>query len=289
MTDWYYSDYERNRHGPVSANDLAQLHANGQLEPDTLVWREGLAQWQPWRSVADEVLGDATRSAAASASYASPEYASASPAETRSPYAPPSAPLLRAGGVHRNHEVVYAGFWKRVAAYIIDAVILGVVGAITGAMIGGIMGVGGSNTLAIQAVVQLFSVAIGACYYAFFHASAHQATPGKMAIGIKVVRGDGQGISFLRGIGRYFAYIVSGLVLLIGLAMAGFTERKRALHDMMCDTLVVDKWAFTDQPEAQRQEMGGVAITVLVLGGLLFFGIMALAIAGIGAMSQLGG
>ena len=56
MTQWYYSDYERNRHGPVSAGDLAELHANGQLAPDTLVWREGLSQWQPWRTLVGEVI-----------------------------------------------------------------------------------------------------------------------------------------------------------------------------------------------------------------------------------------
>ena len=55
MTQWYYSDYDRNRHGPVSARDLAELHANGQLSPDTLVWREGLAQWQPWSTMVGEV------------------------------------------------------------------------------------------------------------------------------------------------------------------------------------------------------------------------------------------
>jgi hypothetical protein len=59
--------------------------------------------------------------------------------------------------------------------------------------------------------------------------------------------------------------------------MAGFTERKRALHDMMCDTLVVDKWAFTSHPEWQRKELGAVTITILVLGGLLLVvGVLAI-------------
>src|SRR3546814_3306988 len=56
MTQWYYSDYERNRHGPVGAADLAALHADGQLDPATLVWREGMAQWQPWHTVIAEVV-----------------------------------------------------------------------------------------------------------------------------------------------------------------------------------------------------------------------------------------
>src|SRR3546814_16182977 len=56
MTQWYYSDYERNRHGPVGAADLAALHADGQLDPATLVWREGMTQWQPWHTVMAEVV-----------------------------------------------------------------------------------------------------------------------------------------------------------------------------------------------------------------------------------------
>ena len=55
MSQWYYSDYERNRHGPVAASDLADLHHAGQLQPDTLVWREGMPQWRAWREGFDKV------------------------------------------------------------------------------------------------------------------------------------------------------------------------------------------------------------------------------------------
>ncbi len=59
MTQWYYSDYERNRLGPVAARDLADLHEAGQLQPDTLVWHEGLPQWQPWRELMNHALNEA--------------------------------------------------------------------------------------------------------------------------------------------------------------------------------------------------------------------------------------
>src|SRR3546814_16051283 len=70
MTQRYYSDYERNRHGPVGAADLAALHADGQLDPATLVWREGMAQWQPWHTVMAEVVPETAHPAAARASFA---------------------------------------------------------------------------------------------------------------------------------------------------------------------------------------------------------------------------
>ena len=304
MAQWYYSDYERNRHGPVSAADLAMLHANGQLAGDTLVWREGLAQWQPWHSMIDEVVAATpaapapARASFATAAADAPEDAFSSPytmAEPRSPYAPPRAPVQRVEDVYLDGQVVYAGFWKRVAAYLIDSVIIGVIAMVVGAAIGGLMGaafgLGGGldngGALAIQGVVQLVSLVLTACYYGWFYASVQQATPGKMAIGIKVVRSDGGGCGFWRGFARYFAMILSGLVLGIGFLMAAFTARKQCLHDMICDTVVVDKWAFTAYPDQQREELGTLAVVVLVLGGLLFVG-LTMVVAGLAAMAGAG-
>ena len=299
MTQWYYSDYERNRHGPVSGADLAMLHDNGQLAADTLVWREGLAQWQPWHAVAGEVLAAAPQpvAAPARASFATtaahaPAEAFASPyamAEARSPYAPPQAPLQRVDTLQLDGEVVYAGFWKRVAANLIDSVIIALLGGVLGAAIGGLMGVAlGSDTPAIQAVVQVVSVVLTASYYGWFYASLQQATPGKMAIGIKVVRSDGEGCGFWRGFGRYFAMILSGLMVCIGFLMAAFTARKQALHDMICDTVVVDRWAFTAYPDQQREELGTVAIVVLVLGGLLVAALVMVVFAGLATLAGAG-
>jgi len=299
MTQWYYSDDERNRHGPVDDADMAGLHAGGQLAPDTLVWREGLAQWQPWRSVMHEVVASAAPAAGAvdTGDSARSGYAPYAMAEPSSPYAPPRAPVQHAPDVHLDGHVVHAGFWKRVAAYFIDAVIVGVLGAMVGAAIGGLMGAAlgvsggfnggfrGGGALAIQLVVQLFSLVLGACYYGFFYASANQATPGKMAIGIKVVRPDGQGCSFWRGFWRYFATLLSGLLLCIGYLMVAFTERKQALHDMVCDTVVVDRWAFTAHADQQREELGALAWVVLGLAGLLLAG---LALAFVGLVAALG-
>src|SRR3546814_12565973 len=82
--------------------------------------------------------------------------------------------------------------------------------------------------------------------------------------------------------------MLSGLILGIGFLMAAFTERKQALHDMICDTVVVDQWAFTAHPDQQREELGTVAWVVLVLGGLLFVGMVLLAFAGLAAIAAAG-
>jgi uncharacterized RDD family membrane protein YckC len=71
--------------------------------------------------------------------------------------------------------------------------------------------------------------------------SSWQATLGKKAVGIVVTDLDGNRISFARAFGRYFAKLISLITLCIGYMMAGFTEKKQCLHDMICGTLVVKR------------------------------------------------
>lgn len=304
MTQWYYSNAQRERLGPASADDLAQLHRNGQIGADTLVWREGYADWKPWREAIDEVLPaapaaspfEATATAAAATTFAtagpdSPADADANPyrmAEPVSPYAPPKAQVAENDGFVAGGRVVYAGFWKRAAASLIDSFVVGIVagmvGMVFGLMMVAMMGAGGYDegmAILLQIINQLVAFGLGATYFGWMHSSSMQASVGKLAVGIKVVRSDGTRISFARGFGRYFGYLLSSLTIGIGLIMAGFTDRKRALHDMICDTLVVDKYAYTTQADLQRDELGVVAIVVLCLWGLLLVGMIALfAVAG---------
>jgi uncharacterized RDD family membrane protein YckC len=78
-------------------------------------------------------------------------------------------------------------------------------------------------------------------YHAGFECSSFQATPGKMAISVIVTDMEGKRISFGRATGRHFGKIISGLILCIGFMMAGWTQKKQALHDMLADCLVVKK------------------------------------------------
>jgi uncharacterized RDD family membrane protein YckC len=122
---------------------------------------------------------------------------------------------------------VYAGFWKRLAAFIIDYLIIG---AATFALIFVSMGF-------------LYPAAIvaGWLYFALMESSEKQATLGKMALGIIVTDMEGERISFGRATGRYFGKILSAIILYIGHIMIAFTEKKQGLHDMLANTLVVNK------------------------------------------------
>jgi uncharacterized RDD family membrane protein YckC len=76
-------------------------------------------------------------------------------------------------------------------------------------------------------------------YFASFESSRFQASPGKIAIGIRVTDTLGQRLSFWHAAGRYIAKYVSGITLGIGYIMAGFTPKAQALHDELADTLVI--------------------------------------------------
>jgi uncharacterized RDD family membrane protein YckC len=82
------------------------------------------------------------------------------------------------------------------------------------------------------------SIAIGLAYEVYF-LSTRAATPGKMVLGLKVIRADGGPISPALAAGRYFAVWLSYLTLCIGFIIAGFDREKRALHDHICLTRVI--------------------------------------------------
>jgi uncharacterized RDD family membrane protein YckC len=142
--------------------------------------------------------------------------------------------------------VGYGGFWIRVVAAIIDAILVRVVLAPIGAIFGlGGLALGGFRDggftlmhLLGGGVMFLLTLAGSWLYEAFMESSSYQATLGKMMFGMKVTDLYGNRISFARATGRHFAKILSGMILCIGFIMVGLTERKQGLHDLLAGTLV---------------------------------------------------
>jgi uncharacterized RDD family membrane protein YckC len=96
--------------------------------------------------------------------------------------------------------------------------------------------------IAIIFLLCAISIVMMWIYYAWMESSSHQGTLGKMALGLIVTDLEGRRINFARASGRYFAKIITGLIPLgIGYMMAGFTEKKQALHDMIASCLVLRK------------------------------------------------
>jgi len=143
----------------------------------------------------------------------------------------------------------YGGFWRRFAAIFIDGVILNVGGFILGLLLGIPIGIAldamGYQKEFITGVSywigNVLDFVTGWLYFTLMESSRLQATLGKMALGIAVTDVYGEPISFGKANARHWSKILSMLTLLVGYMMAGFTEKKQALHDMIAGTLVLRK------------------------------------------------
>ena len=139
---------------------------------------------------------------------------------------------------------MYAGFWKRLAATLLDLMILLVPMLVLGIIVALVTGPKSKATLAAD----LSTLAVLWLYFAGMESSRKQATLGKIAFGIRVVDLDGERISFLRASARLAAKLLSALSLFVGFLMAGVTRRKQALHDIVAGSLVVES-------DARRAEL----------------------------------
>lgn len=122
----------------------------------------------------------------------------------------------------------------------------------------------GFDSPAMGALINLGALTLNWLYYTLQESSGAQATLGKRALGIKVVDENGEKIGFGRATGRYFAKIPSSLILGVGFLMAGFTQRKQGLHDMMAGTLVVQR-----SVDAQAMQQGGPVVASSVSVGIV--------------------
>ena len=135
----------------------------------------------------------------------------------------------------------YAGFWKRFAALILDTIILIIPTFIIGLIFGIALSATNVGEEGIEGLANVFGPFLGWLYNSIMDSSSKQGTLGKMALGIKVTDLNGNRIGFGKATGRYFGKILSAITLCIGYMMAGFTEKKQGLHDMMAGCLVVNK------------------------------------------------
>ncbi|MDY0021511.1 RDD family protein [Arenimonas caeni] len=269
MVMWYYVDRAHDRHGPITAEALARAFREGRVQRDSLVWREGMTQWEPLESHLQEL----------------PAPPPAAPVPVAPPTAPPQTAAQAPVATDIDH-VVDAGFIRRLGAFIIDNMLLGtayyavlMVGmvvmavAVAGATDGGAVAATGAVLMALAYAVMSYF------YYVGMERSKLQATVGKLALGIKVVDADGRRLGWGKASARWAGSLVSYLILYFGFFMAGWTRRKQALHDLMAGTYVVDKWAYTEQPGRQKEGVNGavVAVVALVLvgGAVMVLGILA--------------
>jgi uncharacterized RDD family membrane protein YckC len=149
---------------------------------------------------------------------------------------------LKEGGLTAG-AIVYAGFWRRAAALMLDGIIL-MIAIVPFAVVFGMLagpGMRGQNpgaALGLLGLLYLIILALSVGYHTYF-VSRKGATPGKMVMGMKVITVTGEPVSVGRAVGRVFAHALSGMILYIGYIMVAFDVEKRALHDHICGTRVI--------------------------------------------------
>jgi uncharacterized RDD family membrane protein YckC len=248
--NWYYL-MEGQPKGPIDVAELERLFQFGAIRLGTLIWREGMSAWA---SFADAFQRPAVKC-------------------DQCKQLVPKDPVIRYGtmticpdckesffgqireGLAPDVKAIYGGFWIRAGAWLIDQLILFFLRlpfqiAWQFFYFFLMSGMSGRMSKAIDFPYRSFLIAYGTygfiifaislAYYVFF-VGRYGATPGKMALKLRIVRSDRSKLTYWRATARYFAQIVTSLTLLIGYIMAAFDSEKRALHDYLCDTRVIKR------------------------------------------------
>lgn len=256
--DWYYAEANQ-RLGPVDDSEFRSLRSSGRIGPNTLVWRNGMADWRPLSSVdvsPSPVLSpeggfctECGRAAAAGELLAFGD--SRVCANCKDVF---FQRVREQGVAATRRRYHYAGFWIRFLARVIDGLILGVVFYPLAMLLASQAGLNNLNqanpavpdlalaTKIIAGFTAFYIVEVFLCalYEAWF-ISHRSGTPGKLILGLQVVRPDGGTVSFGRAFARYCGLLLSVFIVEIGCIMAGFDSEKRSLHDRICDTRVIYK------------------------------------------------
>jgi uncharacterized RDD family membrane protein YckC len=238
---WYYAT-DGQRRGPVSDEEFGDLVRRGVIAPDSLVWTAGMADWRRLSEVAPELPPPMPARTDALGGAPGPALTGTAATFGRA--------VAEAGTAPR-----YAGFWLRVAARLIDGVLLWVAGQVVGGVLVALLipdalgafsiepgaepsGEQLATLLAVFGIVFFASLVTGLVYDLIF-LKGWSATPGKLAMGLRIRTADGGPLTIGRIIGRHFAVSLSGLLMGIGYLMVAFDPEKRGLHDHFCATRVV--------------------------------------------------
>lgn len=243
---WYYSRHNAQQ-GPVSPAELLALEKAGFVQGPTLVWKSGLAAWQPWAGMADTVRAEVAASGASAEELAVCAYSGVVrpvsqmvkygdryvAAESKDAFVQSLTEGARVGSMAGSSEVRLVGFWWRVLCLIIDTICLIVVSTIcyipyyilsfqnifeqvqsggppAGNPMNPIAGLGAAAVIAyVGGTVAYFAFWIG---YETWLTAKYGGTVGKMVCGFKVVKTDGERLGYGRAFGRWAAKFLNYII-----------------------------------------------------------------------------
>jgi len=248
--DWYYVR-EGEKVGPISDVEFQSMAAGGTVGNDTLVWNKTMKDWTRYADL-PSTLGAALAAASVvngpTCSMCGKEFAEDELIEFEGSRICANCKPSFVQQIKENSEISgvavmrYAGFWPRFGAVFIDGIIMSLINlpANLGFQVSFARVQDGAGFIVLSIVLYVSLLLVPALYMILMHGK-YGATLGKKAVGVRVVKSDGSPISYRCAIGRYFAYVLSGIILYIGYLMAAFDGEKRALHDHICNTRVIYK------------------------------------------------
>lgn len=240
---WFYIDTSitdgDRRQGPYSIDEIRDFVNEGKIKDETLVWHSGETNWKAWKDF--------------------PE-ASEPPEPTEEELLKQTIETLLQSKLNRKR---YAGFFVRANAFIIDNLILSIVGALflyvmslagmldlnaVSEIVNQYIDNPGSTDLVSKALelpgmstfFTIWSI-VQAIYFIVFHA-VWGATPGKKLLRIHVEMANGEKLSWAFSVFRFVASIVTQATLIfygLGYLIVLIDPQKRALHDYLAKTRVV--------------------------------------------------
>ena len=240
---WFYIDTSitdgDRRKGPYSIDEIRDFVNEGKITDETLVWHSGETDWKAWKDY--------------------PE-ATEPPEPTEEELLKQTIETLLQSKLNRKR---FAGFFVRANAFVIDNIILSVLGAIFLYImsLAGLIDLNAATEIAKQYIENPMSTEIAskalelpgmyaffviwsfvqAIYFIVFHA-IWGATPGKRLFHIHVEMADGESLSWAFSIFRFIASIVTQATIVfygLGYLIVLIDPQKRALHDFIARTRVV--------------------------------------------------
>lgn len=243
---WFYLR-GKEQVGPIDDGAFHEMIQRGEIAPDTYVWHQGLANWQRLSEVEHlmshqpagaDSLGDMAACAECNSLENTEDMVRYQNAWICAKCKEVYFQRLREGAALPGRHV-YAGFWIRFGAKLIDGVIMWVMSLGLTSLLSPVMVNPEWWLTPGWLLMNVLTTAMGITYVTVF-VGRLGATPGKLACGLRIVRPDGGRVTYLRAFGRYFADILSALFFCIGYLMVAFDKvERRALHDHMCDTRVI--------------------------------------------------
>lgn len=252
---WYYAS-EGIQLGPYQKEEFDQLVLSGTITSETLVWHEGMQDWRPFSylNVPDQpsappLAGPQIPTAEETCSGCGLSF----PEEELARYrqfrvcasCKPAFFQKLKQGVRLPGVMEFGGFWPRFFAKMIDGAVVGIAYLILTLLIGfAVADTIGRQSMStvIATFVSLMALQMAlSIVYTIWFVGKYGATPGKMALGLTVVTGDGGKVTYGLATKRFFAEILSAFTMYIGYLLALFDEEKRTLHDRICDTRVIRK------------------------------------------------